>query len=125
MDITCSNCETILDKYLCDIPSVWRKSIVKAICMAIPSSDTLDCTDIKPCETITTFSEFRKSGSLISITFRDERNRAHILTMDLSIVLDSSLDDIDPMCLATEEEWAAMTNEERYERLINHSCNCT
>lgn len=124
MIITCNNCKEVMMKYLCDIPSQWRESISKAICLAIPQSDDLDCDDMKKCETLTSLSSFKTSGTTISIIFTDEKHKEHLLTMNLSSVINRSLDSIDPMCLTTPEIWAVLTNQQRFEVIMNSSCNC-
>lgn len=121
--ITCKNCEQILLVYLCDIPYQWRKQIANAICGAFPSSD-FTCEDVAKCETLTTLSEFTQIGSRISIVFTDERNKKYTLEIDIKDVLNVSLDNIDPMCLASPEDWAIWTNKQRIESIINSSCNC-
>lgn len=125
MNITCDNCVQVLDKYLCDIPSVWRKSIVRAICLFLPENETPTCEQVKTCETITSLSAFTTNGTIISVTFKDEKHKSHVLTIDIGNALTQSLSGLNPMCLATQEEWESWTNEQRWNRIINSSCNCT
>ena len=68
MKVTCSNCEEIVEKYLCDIPHSWRVQISKVLCETITQDFTMGCPEVQECETLTTLSNFTVNGSLITIS---------------------------------------------------------
>lgn len=121
MDIC--NCHIDLDKLLCDIPLEWRKGIVNSICLIL-QNDPITCDDIRECETLTSLSPFTLVGTLLSITYKDENGVLNTRSIDLGPIIEGSLDDIDPYCLATPEEWAEWTHEQRLQSIIDSHCEC-
>ncbi len=121
MDIC--NCNLDLDAYLCDIPHEWREGIVKALCLTLQSVN-LGCTPIKKCETLTSLSGFTLQGGQLSITYKDENGYLNTSDVDLSLSIEDSLDEIDPSCLMSQEDWDDLTNLERIQAILDAHCNC-
>ena len=118
----CAKCEQALSPYICDLPQKWQKAIVNAVCISINAD--LTCDDVKSCETLTSISPITSTGNVISMDFFDENHKKYILSMDITALVNTSLDGLDASCVATPEDWANMSNKERIELIINSSCNC-
>lgn len=117
------NCNIDLDKFLCDIPKEWRDGIVKALCFTL-NQTSVNCNNIKNCETLTSLSPFSILGNILNVTYKDENGYLHIASTDIQELLDNVLDDIDPKCLTSPETWATLTHIERIQLLIDESCIC-
>jgi len=124
MNINCENCNEVFSKYLCDIPSKWRDQIVTALCKAVEEKYTIACADVKKCETLTSLSSFTVSGSEVSITFKDENGVSWVRTFDMNDLISSSLDAVDPKCVASQEDWDSWTFTERVQAIINKIEEC-
>jgi len=118
----CAKCEQSLAPYICDLPQKWQEAIIRAVCISI--STPLTCDDVKGCETLTDISAITSTGESISMTFTDEDHKRYFLEMDISTLVDTSLEGLDPGCLASQEDWDALSNTERLQLIINSSCNC-
>lgn len=123
MKITCSNCNEVISKYLCDIPSAWREQMVKVICDKIAATDD-DCDKFKECETVTKLSAFSVSGGEVCITYTDEDGVEFTRCFTIENTLNSVLDDIDPMCIASQEDWDSWTYKERIQAIVTFACTC-
>lgn len=117
------NCHIDLNAYLCDIPSEWREGIVKALCLALePPGDS--CDAIKECETRTSLSAFTLQGNELSIIYKDENGYSHTAEIDLSSAIDASLDDTDPSCLMSQEDWDELSYLEKIQAIVDAHCEC-
>lgn len=121
MDIC--NCNMDLNAYLCDIPSEWREGIVKALCLTFLPVEQ-NCTSIKNCETLTSLSGFTLEGSELSVTFRDENGSVFTREIDLSLPIETSLDEVDPNCLMSQEDWDNLSYLEKIQSIIDSHCDC-
>jgi hypothetical protein len=119
------NCHKDLSIILCDIPYEWRKGIVDALCLLLNSpSETELCKVVKECETRTNLSPFLLNGAILSVSFKDEKERVLTRTLDIQPLIEASLDDIDPSCLMSQEDWDNLTYEERIQSVIDSICSC-
>ena len=123
MKITCQNCQEVLEGYLCNIPYQWRKQIAKAICFNL-TDQTIDCQDIKECETITSLSAFSVVENEICITYTDEKGVSFTRCFDWEAIQNSKLDVVDPKCITSQEMWDAMSYTERIQAIIDYACTC-
>lgn len=124
MNITCDNCTQVLSEYLCDIPSSWRDQIVKAVCSSISKKSETDCEDVKACETRTSLSSFTREGTTVCITYEDEKGVSVNRCFEFDSLLNSTLDSVDPKCIASQEDWDSWTYTERVQAIIDYMCNC-
>ena len=124
MKITCENCQSVLTAYLCDVPSKWREQIVKSVCTALKDKYSLDCDDVKDCETLTSLSAFTQSDGEVCITFKDENGVSYERCFDISEAMNTVLDDVDPNCITDAETWASMSYTERIQSIVDFACNC-
>lgn len=120
MKITCNNCEELIGKYLCDLPSEWRTQIAKVICKFINPTVPLNCDDVKKCETLTTLSAFTVDGSEVCITYTDENGQSHERCFSISDIKPQ----LDPKCIMSQEDWDLLTWEEQIQAIIDYACDC-
>ena len=124
INITCNNCEQVISEYLCDLPLEWRKQITKVICKTLSSQTTINCDDVQKCETLTSLSGFTINGSEVCITYKDEKGISFKRCFDWGDVQNSTLDDVDPKCITSQEIWDAMSYTERIQAIIDFACDC-
>lgn len=122
MKITCQNCEQLVSEYLCNIPYQWRQQIAKAICAMLNEQQSLDCKQVKDCETLTTLSAFSVVGSEICITYTDENGNLTERCFDWEDLV-CPLDGTDPKCITDQETWDAMTCKEKMQAIIDFVCD--
>ena len=113
-----------IEEYLKDLPSKWREQLVDILCQIKQEKSIPDCNKVKECETLTSLSNFSISGTTISITYKDEKGISFIRSFSIDEVLNQSLEDLDPDCLATQPEWDTLTYKERIQLLIDSHCDC-
>lgn len=120
------NCHQDLDALLCDIPKEWREGIVNALCFILQceGGGEVDCSDITKCQALTTLSPFTLSGSVLSITYKNEKGQIKTTSIDIGIAFNRILDDLDPLCLTDTETWALMSHEGRMEMIASAMCIC-
>jgi hypothetical protein len=123
---TCNDCRGTYEALLIDLPEKWRSQIADALCNAIGKKYSLDCDDVKECETVTHLSSFTQTDDEICITFKDEESVEWERCFDISS-LTPTLEGIDPKCVATQEEWDAMTYIQQIQAIIDkiEDCCCT
>jgi len=119
MELTCENCQEKLEKYLCDIPAQWRKQIVYVICEGISKAEQIDCRNLKKCQTITFLSAFTKDNCSIFVSYRNEANITKNVFFNYCELIDRLMDEVDPKCLASEENWLEMSHEHRMQLILN------
>jgi hypothetical protein len=120
MKITCNNCEELMQKYLCDLPSAWSKQMAKVICKFINPTVPLDCNSVKNCETLTSLSAFTVDGSEVCITYTDENGTAVTRCFDMN---DVGLD-LDPKCIMDQEDWDLLSWRDQIQAIIDYACTC-
>lgn len=125
MQVNCQNCEHLMEEYLCNLPYQWRKQIAKAICVSISEQQSLSCSDITKCETLTSLSAFTITGDTICITYKDENKQSFERCFSLQELQNSTLNQVDPKCVADINAWLLMTYEEKIQAIIDFACLCT
>lgn len=113
-----------IEQALASLPSKWRDQLVTLLCQIKEGQEDVDCNKVKECETLTVLSDFEQDGTEISIKYTDEHGVQVTRTFDVSSLINSTLDDLDPSCLATPTEWNTMTYTERLQALIDAHCTC-
>jgi len=113
-----------IELYLAPLPSKWKEELTKILCEINASQQTIDCQDIKDCETLTSLSNFSVQGSEISIQYKDERGVTVTRSFDFETILNNSLAELDPNCLTDETTWSNLTFIERLQLLIDSHCDC-
>lgn len=124
MEITCLTCEEKLAIYLCDVPKRWRDDIVKAMCLSIEADVATDCGDLEKCTYIAQLNSFTRNGTEISITYTNEHNQTSTSTFNFTTLINATMDGLDPKCIATQEDWDAMSIEEKIQAIIDYECVC-
>lgn len=126
MTIDCNNCKQQVLQMLASLPSSWRESIANAICDAVTGNLTPDCTDVQDCiDNIyqnTELSEFEIDGTTVCIKYTDINGVEVERCFDFSEIINNSLENLDPKCLATPIDWNAMSYREKWQRLIDQVC---
>lgn len=115
--------EQILE-YLKDIPSKWRVGLADILCEIKESKNNPTCQDVKDCETLTSLSSFNISGNIVSITYKDEKGISYVRTFDLSDIINSSFDGLNPSCLTDSTTWSNLLFPQRIQLLIDKICTC-
>jgi hypothetical protein len=113
-----------IEIYLAPLPSEWREKLTAILCEINASQQTVNCDDVKDCETLTSLSAFSIQGTNLSIQYRDEDQVNTTRTVNLENVINQTLEDIDPNCLTSEVTWASMTYTQRLQLLIDSHCDC-
>lgn len=113
-----------IEQALSSLPSKWRDQLTTLLCQIKEEKEEVDCNKVKSCETLTTLSDFTVNGSTVSIKYTDENGLLVTRSLDISALLNSTLDDLDPNCLATPTEWNDLSYKERVQLLIDSHCEC-
>jgi len=125
MEVNCLNCKEKLSIYLCDIPEKWRDQIVTSLCLAIEADNTtLDCKDVDDCFYTANLSAFTRDGILISISYTDENQEIVTRSFNFTQLIESSMEGLDPKCIASQEDWDNMTYIEKIQAIIDYKCIC-
>ena len=123
--MTCEQCKQQFTGKLDNLPSGWRDSIIDFVCNYISSQQTVDCEVLKECleDTTTSLSEWDINGSEVCITFTDREGVSVTRCFNFNEIINRSLDDLDPKCLAEQTDWIAMTYTEKWQALIDRVCD--
>jgi hypothetical protein len=113
-----------IELYLSDLPEKWKDKIVQILCLIKEGKQEPDCETVKDCETLTSLSDFTVDGSIVSITYKDEDGVSITRSFDAATIINNTLEDIDPSCLATQTVWDSLTFPERLQLLIDRHCTC-
>lgn len=124
MEVNCLNCQERLSVYLCDIPEKWREQIVRTMCLAIEADNTSTCADIEKCFFTAQLSAIERNGTYITISYTDENQEVVTRTFNFTQLIEHSMDGLDPKCVATQEDWDAMTYLEKIQAIIDYRCEC-
>lgn len=110
-------------EYLKDLPSKWRDQLTQLLVQIKDDKSSLDCQQVKDCETLTSLSPFTVDGTEVSVKYKDEDSVTVTRTFDVSDLLKSQLE-LDPNCLTEQEEWDNMTYQQRFQLLVDAHCDC-
>lgn len=113
-----------IELYLKPLPSEWREKLTAILCLIKESKQEPDCQKVKECETVTTLSDFTVNGTVISIQYKNENGVIVTRSFDATQIINETLNDLNPNCLATEEQWASLTLSQRIQLLIDSHCDC-
>lgn len=111
-------------EYLKDLPSEWRDKLTGILVQIKNDRESIDCQQVKDCETLTSLSDFTLNGTEVSIKYKDENEVTVTRTFDTSELMNNILDDIDPACLAEQTEWDNLSFVGRFQLLIDAQCGC-
>lgn len=120
-----NNPKAEISALLCDIPSQWRDAISEALNCALNFVSHVDvsatCEGVKDCESVTSFFTSITDNN-VSVKYVNEKNITTISNLDLTEAINNALDAVDPKCLMTQEEWDALTYEERLDAIFAKVC---
>jgi hypothetical protein len=106
------------------LPSKWADQLATILCQIKEDKESVDCNKVKECETVTSMSDFTVSGTTVSIKYTDENGTQVTRSFDAGAVVNGTLDDLDPNCLASPEEWNSLSYDQRIQLLIDAHCAC-
>jgi hypothetical protein len=106
------------------LPSKWADQLATILCQIKEDKESVDCNKVKECETVTSLSDFTVSGTTVSIKYTDENGTQVTRSFDAGTVVNGTLDDLDPNCLASAEEWNSLSYDQRIQLLIDAHCAC-
>lgn len=86
------------------------------------SKSTVSCTDVKRCETVTSLSPFVVKGTEVCIEYKDEKGIVIKRCFDIQPILNNTLKDVDPRCIASKQDWDAMNFQQKFQAIINYNC---
>jgi hypothetical protein len=118
------NCQTDIDKILCDVPAKWRKALIQALCFTLHSKPQFTCDMVENCETLTYLAPLTIDGTTISTSYRNERGQTIVRSIDIEAALNEAGSLVDPSCIMSEEDWAELTHAERIQAIIDAMCDC-
>lgn len=120
-------CKEIILEKLCELPSGWRDQMAELICVYIKEhNDSLLCSAVKDCETLTSLLNFEVDGTQVCISFKDELGITVDRCFDYDDVVNNFLNLLNPNCLASEEDWYAMSPNDKMQVMIDRVCeDCT
>lgn len=116
-----------LEEILKDIPSIWRDELIEILLkIQDDCTESIDCEQVKECETLTSLSEFTQDGTEICITYTDEHEVSVERCFDVADIVNNFFDstNIAPGCITDESTWNTMTIQEKFQALIDTICNC-
>lgn len=78
-----TDCKSIYEAYLCDVPSSWRAQIASLMCKVVTDVNTITCEKVTECETLTSLSPFTLDGDTLSIQYTDENGVTVTRSIDI------------------------------------------
>lgn len=120
----CKECEVQLSDYLSAVPSKWREQLISVLCQIKEDKQNPDCQIIRDCETVTTLSDFNIDRTTASVTYIDEDSVSYNRSFDISLILNNLMNDIDPGCLMTEEDWLNLNFVSKFQAIVDSHCEC-
>jgi hypothetical protein len=113
---SCTNCQELLMKKLCNIPSAWRSQIAEVLC------DANKGLEIKP-ESLTSLSDWNINyAPEVCISYTDEQGVTVTRCFDFSYLLNQQLNEVDPRCLSTPEVWNGLSYVQKMQLLVDKLC---
>lgn len=113
-----------LSALLCNIPSNWRDSIVKALTciLALNKDNDAFCDGVKGCETLTKFEPIQQSGNTLIFSYRDEKGVVYSRSIDITTVINNVLNNTNASCLMDQEDWEALTFTQKLAAIYAKAC---
>ncbi len=125
MKLNSTTCKEKYIGWLTGIPHEWKCRIAEAMCSSMDELATVDCDQVKECETLTSLSTFTVIDSSVCIVYTDEEGTEVTRCFDFNDVLNNSLESVDPNCLSTAEEWANLSFTGKFQAIVDKICqNC-
>lgn len=112
-----------IETYLSVLPSEWKDKLTSILC-EINEGSSVNCDQVKDCETLTSLSQFSVQGTSVSITYTDENETSYERSFDIGQILDSELGELDPGCLTDSTTWNNLSYSEKIQLLIDKHCDC-
>lgn len=106
------------------LPSEWSEKLYTLLCSIVEDRSKPSCEDVKSCETTTSLSQFSVDGTEVSITYKDEESVSVTRSFDVSQILNSQLENIDPSCLTDDVTWQNLSYPEKIQLIITEHCDC-
>lgn len=116
--------EQQLTELLKDIPSIWRDKLIQLLCQIKADKSTIDCAQVRECETVTTLSNFEIDGTTVSISYTDEGGVTVTRSFDVDTLLNAQLEGLDQGCLTDETTWSNMSFLEKIQMFVDAHCDC-
>lgn len=113
-----------IETYLKDLPSKWSKQLTTILCEINSNQQTVDCEDVRMCETLTSLSPFTVNGTEVSIKYKDEHEITITRSFDLDQVINKQLESVSSNCLTDQNTWDSLTLSQRLQLLVNSHCDC-
>ena len=121
--MSCVNIPKEYSDLLDSIPSKWREQLLAFFVKIKDETSLATCESLKACETLTSLSEFTIEGTNVCVTFTDESGVEITRCFDASQVLNNSLYNVDPKCIATQESWRNMTFAQKMQAIVDKICS--
>lgn len=113
-----------IEEALSALPSKWAEQLADILCQVREERESVDCNDVKECETVTSLSDFTVNGTTVSIKYTNEAGVQVTRSFDAGAIVNGTLDELNPNCLASPSEWNALSYDERIQLLIDAHCAC-
>lgn len=114
-------CKEQILAQLTDLPPSWADQIATVVCDTIQKD--IACEDVVACQTLTVLSDFSLEGSNVCINYTDELENSYQQCFDFNDLLNNSMNDVDPKCLAADQDaWNVMTFVEKWQAIVDKVC---
>lgn len=116
-----------LEEILAVLPSKMREALIEVLLeIQDGCTESLDCEQVRECETLTSLSEFTQDGTEICITYTDEDEVSVERCFDVAEIINNFFDttNIAPGCVTSESIWNTLTITEKFQALVDTICNC-
>ena len=125
MAINCATCKEQLNTQLSVLPTSWREKIVEFVCSYLTDQQSsVDCDEVLECleERTTELSEFTVDNGTVCIRFTNNEQVTVERCFSFTEIINETMNDLDPACLAEPEDWIDMTYQERWQSIIDKVC---
>ena len=115
-----------LEEILAVLPKKFRDAIIEILLKIQDEVQTVDCEQVRECETLTSLSEFTQEGTEICITYTDEDGVSTERCFDMAETINNFFDttNIAPGCITTPTVWDTLTVDQKFQALIDTICSC-
>lgn len=122
--MNCKECKDQLTEYLSAVPSKWREQFITVLCQIKEDKQNPECDVVKDCETVTTLTDFTVEQTTAVTTYTDENGVSYIRRFNVALILDNLMNQLDPGCLMSEEDWLNASYLTKFQTLIDSHCDC-
>lgn len=113
-----------IEEILKDIPEAWRYALIDILIKIQEERESVDCEQVRDCETVTNLSEFTFNNTEICISYTNEEGITVERCFDIENIINETLADIDPLCITTPTVWNTMSYTEKIQALVDTVCSC-